>query len=588
MKLFYCALLLSIPFLLGFSNQGQPVASPEYIERATKFDMVEDGAKIYFRYDAATTLDDSLLLLKANGSPAGLLKPNQFTLINASYQHEIAFEVEEAKFNNNVQVDDAKVIAAFTAKFLPAATNLYISCGSKPLVKLRNQYFILSPSVCQSKSTACADFDKKRQLCASAKWRKNGSGKLKSGQFCGAPANWEKVPQSSLTGNFCTMTMLDEKGESILDVDPQEWPEKTDPDETAVFDHFRHGEGRLTLVEPLMMKLVSPMERDYKIAIGMNTTTTYKATIARYPDGNSKVYYGVHDQGRSYSYDRSGRSEMRMKEPVNGHSRDSILVGNLNCINQCIENNNRASVASEGSQEPCFRACGVNDISDQTKSQDISEYRESVKALCEADDPRAVQLLITALMRDIKVRTGLWACIIPALGRLGDPAAVPILEHTLMLEDDDWLGREMSAKALGRIGSTESITLLLKAVEHGYAREQVIGALARAADYRVIPVLISALQEGVDQKTVQVAMNGLKRFGYVAVPKLLDAFDNYSTEYLATQKRLRLCHLLGKSRDERAVRRLRKSLNDPDPAVKKCASEYVNNKQVVGTERKEK
>lgn len=277
-------------------------------------------------------------------------------------------------------------------------------------------------------------------------------------------------------------------------------------------------------------------------------------------------------------------TKTRGKEPLYDSSNPSSLLGDLgsasgnsNCISKCIQQNQMASVGFEVIQEQCRQACSLDDILAQVRSQDVPEYMEGVKALCEIDDPRAVQPLITALKRDIKVRAGLWAWIIPALGRLEDPAAVPILEHTLTLIDDHWLGRDMSANALGNIGAIESIPVLLEAAERGYARESVIKALAKFDDQRVIPALISALQQGEEPETIQVAMNALHRFGSAAVPEMIDAFDDFSPEYTATQERLRLCHLLGKSIDERAIERLHESLKDPDTIIQKCASEYVSN-----------
>jgi len=277
--------------------------------------------------------------------------------------------------------------------------------------------------------------------------------------------------------------------------------------------------------------------------------------------------------------------KLRGKDPLYDYSNPNILLGDLgnasgnsNCIEKCIQQNQMASVWFEVIQEQCSQASNLDDILYQVRSQDVPEYMKGVKALCEIDDPQAVQPLINALKRDIKVRTGLWAWIIPALGRLGDSEAIPILEHTLTIKDDHWLGREMSANALGNIGASESIPILLKAVERGYARGSVIEALAKFDDQRVIPALISALQQGEEPETIQVAMNTLHRFGSGAVPELIDAFDNFSPEHSATQKRLRLCHLLGKSRDKLAIERLHESLKDPDAIIEKCASDYASNK----------
>jgi len=174
--------------------------------------------------------------------------------------------------------------------------------------------------------------------------------------------------------------------------------------------------------------------------------------------------------------------------------------------------------------------------------------------------------------------SGLWAYIIPALGRLRDSVASPILEYTLTLDDDHWPGRDMSAIALGDTGSPTSIPALLEAVERGYARKAAIASLAKFDDHRVIPALITALQPEEDMETTRKAMDALHRFGPEAVPALIDAFDNFSPEYSATEERLRLCHLLGKSEDDRAISRLQESLNAPDAIIEKCALKYIREK----------
>ena len=86
--------------------------------------------------------------------------------------------------------------------------------------------------------------------------------------------------------------------------------------------------------------------------------------------------------------------------------------------------------------------------------------------------------------------------IIPALGAQRDEAAVPLLIETLTYPDEDWLGREMSAEALGRIGSPTAIPALTSAAWRGDTRDEAIVALAGIHDSRVVPVLISALDPG--------------------------------------------------------------------------------------------
>jgi len=287
----------------------------------------------------------------------------------------------------------------------------------------------------------------------------------------------------------------------------------------------------------------------------------------------------------SASDDPPDNGKLKGKNPIYENLKQNNLFGglgdapgNLDCIEKCIERNQMASVAFKAIQEQCHQKCSLDDIFEQVRSQDIPEYENGVKALCEIDDPRAVQPLITALKRDIKARTGLWARIIPALGKLRDSAAVSVLAHTLTLNNEHWLGNKMSAHALGDIGAPESIPVLLEAVWRGDIRGPVIQALAKFNDHRVIPTLISALQPDEDPEATQAAITALHRFGSGAVPELIDAFDDFSPEYSETQKRLRLCHLLGQSGDKRAIVRLHESLKDPDTTIKKCASAYVDDK----------
>ena len=74
---------------------------------------------------------------------------------------------------------------------------------------------------------------------------------------------------------------------------------------------------------------------------------------------------------------------------------------------------------------------------------------DAVAALGAGGDRRAVPPLMRALEKDMKERTGIAMAIIPALGQLGDERAVPLLLKALNKLDEDWLGREAAARALG-------------------------------------------------------------------------------------------------------------------------------------------
>jgi len=258
--------------------------------------------------------------------------------------------------------------------------------------------------------------------------------------------------------------------------------------------------------------------------------------------------------------------------------RPEIDAKEANCIKACIRRNQMAAVGFEVIEGQCKKECKLEKALLLVQSNDSKEHQAGVKILCSIRDKRTVVPLINALKKDLKVRTGLWAWIIPALGESGDYAAVPILVETLKMPDEDWLGREMSARALGNIGDKSAIPALICAAWRADTRDAAVKALAKFKDRRVIPVLLSALQPEEEMETREAAIKGLLYLGGMAVPALITAFDTFGPEHPETQKRLWLCRLLWESGDERALERLRKSMKDPDKAVRKCVQEYVRNK----------
>lgn len=273
---------------------------------------------------------------------------------------------------------------------------------------------------------------------------------------------------------------------------------------------------------------------------------------------------------------------LKGKEPIYDNSGNNtsfpvidIQPVNTQCLEKCIRRNQMASVGFHVIQEQCRRECDLDNALALLNSQEAGEYARGVKELCAIDNPRTVQPLITALERDLKERTGLWAWIIPALGASRDKNAVPVLIITLTEMDEFWLGREMSARALGALGDPAAVPYLLAAAWRGDTREAAIEALAQYRDERVIPVLISALSPEEEQQTREVAIAGLEKLGSMAVPELIQSFSEVSPEHPETQKRLWLCRLLAASGDERAMDVLRRSRTDPDEAVRECAVKYA-------------
>ncbi len=248
------------------------------------------------------------------------------------------------------------------------------------------------------------------------------------------------------------------------------------------------------------------------------------------------------------------------------------------CIHKCLQRNQMVSMGSEVIEKRCRQACAFEKAMSLSRSSEKKARADGIRKLCASGDKRAVKPLIQALRRDFKERTGLWAWIIPALAKFGDSAAVPVLIEGLEIEDEYWLGREAAARALGRIRDPAAVPALVDASWRGDTRSAAIEALAAFRDVRTIPVLVSALDPGENRETREAAINGLHRLGKLAIPALIEAFSEFGPEHPEKQKRLWLCRLLGESGDERAIQKLKESLNDPDAAVRKCAAGYTRSK----------
>ncbi len=195
----------------------------------------------------------------------------------------------------------------------------------------------------------------------------------------------------------------------------------------------------------------------------------------------------------------------------------------------------------------------------------------AIHALGERGDPRAVEPLIRILERDMRARTGVWAAAIPALGMLGDPAAGEILTSALNKRDDNWLGREMAAEALGRIGDASAVPALVHAARMADTRESAIAALARIGTPASAPSLIEALDANEPAETRQRAMDGLRRIGRPAVGALSRAALEAYPEAPMTDKRVALCRLLREISGSQARKALRGLATDSDPRVRACA-----------------
>ncbi len=196
---------------------------------------------------------------------------------------------------------------------------------------------------------------------------------------------------------------------------------------------------------------------------------------------------------------------------------------------------------------------------------------QAIYALGKLGDARAVRPLLGILERDMVKRSGLWAAAIPALGMLGDPAACEALIAVLDKRDDDWLGREMAADALGRIGDASAVPALIRAAWLVDTREHVIAALARIGSPAGVPSLIEALDEGEPAEIRKMAMEGLRRIGLPAVGELIQAVTETFPEAPSTHKRVTICRLLHQIGGGQAGDALKRLATDADPQVSACA-----------------
>lgn len=202
---------------------------------------------------------------------------------------------------------------------------------------------------------------------------------------------------------------------------------------------------------------------------------------------------------------------------------------------------------------------------------DTDRRWEAIDRLGASGDRGAVAPLIKALRKDFQQRRGFTMSIIPALGQLGDPHAVPILLEALNNREEHWLGREAAARALGKIGSTAAVASLIEAAWQSDTRSAAIGALAEIGDPEAIEVLISTFDPAEEPEVRTMAADGLVGLGTLAVPALIDRLENHHPEYPAEVERVQAAELLGKIGDPRAIAPLKRALKASSGEVRNSA-----------------
>jgi len=195
---------------------------------------------------------------------------------------------------------------------------------------------------------------------------------------------------------------------------------------------------------------------------------------------------------------------------------------------------------------------------EELEHPDSGRCWDAINALGASGDRRAVSPLIAALEKDMEQRKGVAMAIIPALGHLKDDRAVPLLIKALNDLDEDWLGREAAALALGDIGSTKAVPDLIRAAWLPETREVAVEALAAIGDPRATGVLLSALSDQEEPEAQEPA-----------VPALIDMLKISFKEYSQNHERALAAMILGKIGDRRAIDPLTRALDDPSAEVRK-------------------
>jgi HEAT repeat protein len=152
-----------------------------------------------------------------------------------------------------------------------------------------------------------------------------------------------------------------------------------------------------------------------------------------------------------------------------------------------------------------------------------------------------------------------------ALGRLGEPRAVPALMQAL--KDKDWNGREAAAEALGELGDKRAMPALIQALKEDWGwwvRESAAKALSKLGDPGRL-ALIQALKDE-DENVRKAAAEALGELGdRRAVPALIQALKDEDGSVRGAA-----AWALGKLGDRRAVPALRQAVKDYNYAAAKA------------------
>lgn len=211
----------------------------------------------------------------------------------------------------------------------------------------------------------------------------------------------------------------------------------------------------------------------------------------------------------------------------------------------------------------------------ENKNEDGMLRMAAASAMGRLGDPAAVPVLIKSLKQDLTVRTGIWSAIIPALGDLKAVDAVPILIKCLNNLDDDWLGRSMAARALGDIGAPQAIPALIAATMRADTRYDAFVALTQINDARAVHSLIEGMDDENDPETVDVCKKGLISLGIKALPELIKTMNDYTKEWPRTRLRANVIDILSTINHPSAIATMKDALKDPEPVIRTRAENAI-------------
>ncbi|MBZ0316746.1 MAG: HEAT repeat domain-containing protein [Anaerolineae bacterium] len=187
---------------------------------------------------------------------------------------------------------------------------------------------------------------------------------------------------------------------------------------------------------------------------------------------------------------------------------------------------------------------------------------EAAKALGRIGDPAAVPYLVDArydMEKNVRSWVG-WA-----LGQIGDPAAVPYLVDAL--RDIDSRVRSAAEVALGRIGTSAipALSDALRDADSGMRSAAAI-ALGQIGTPAAISALVDTLHD-VERNVRYMAAGALEQIGTPAIPALLDALHDADSNVRAM-----VAYALGNIGDPSTIPALLDALHDAGSGVRSKAT----------------